>query len=255
MINTGTNRSVVTIPGTQTCQPQAPQTGWWWNAAQDGRGFGIEVRGNTMFMSGYLYDDTGRATWVVSAGPTALDGSFFNNTLYHVSNGQTLTGTYKAPAPVTLDGQITLSFTDARNGTLIWPGGSIPIVRFDDVVGSGNGITPSFVPENGWWWNESESGRGFFMEFKNNFAFIAGYMYEADGRPVWYTAQSTMASPQTFSSNWLKIGNGQTLTGSYKKPVVINSNVGPVTFQFTDTANAILTLPGGKTVAVTRHRF
>jgi len=255
MINGGTNRSIVAVPGSQSCQPQAPQTGWWWFPAQDGRGFGIEVRGNTLFMSGYLYDDTGRATWVVAAGATALDGSFFNNTLYHVSNGQTLTGQYKAPAPVTLDGQITLTFNDARNGTLIWPGGSIPIQRFDDVIGSGNGITPAFVPENGWWWNESESGRGFFMEFKNNFAFIAGYMYEADGRPVWYTAQSTMASPQRLSTSWLQVANGQTLTGPYKKPVVINSNVGPVTIQFSDAANAILTLPGGRNIAITRHRF
>ena len=44
---------------------------------------------------------------------------------------------------------------------------------------------PSFVPENGWWWNADESGRGFCIELKNNFAFIAGYMYEAEGRPVW----------------------------------------------------------------------
>ena len=255
MINGGIHRNVVAVPGTNVCAPQAPQTGWWWNPAEDGRGFGIEVRGNTMFMSGYLYDQSGNATWVVSAGPAALDGSFFNSTLYHVSNGQTLTGAYKAPAPVTLDGPITLSFTNARTGTLIWPGGTIPIQRFDDIIGSGNGVTPSFVPENGWWWNEAESGRGYFIEFKNNFAFIAGYMYEADGKPVWYTAQSTMASPQTFSSNWLQVANGQTLTGPYKKPVIINSNVGPVTIQFSDTANAILTLPTGVKVAITRHRF
>ena len=80
-------------------------------------------------------------------------------------------------------------------------------------------------------------------------------MYEADGRPVWYTAQKAMTTPQTFSSNWLQVANGQTLTGPYKKPIVINSNVGPVTMQFSDAANAILTLPGGRNVAITRHRF
>ena len=120
---------------------------------------------------------------------------------------------------------------------------------------SGKGATPSFVPENGWWWNADEDGRGFFMEFKNNFAFIAGYMYEADGRPVWYVAQNPMATPQTLSSTWLQVANGQTLTGPYKKPNIINSNVGPVSIQFTDVANAILTLPGGKQLAITRQRF
>ena len=253
MLNNGVHRNVVTVPGTQVCAPQAPQTGWWWNPAEDGRGFGIEVRGNSMFMSGYLYDNTGHATWIVTPGPVALDGSFFNGTLYQVANGQNLTGTYKAPSPPTTAGSITLSFTDANNGTLVWPGGSIPIQRLD--LGS-NGTTPSFVPENGWWWNASEDGRGFFMEFKNNFAFIAGYMYETDGRPVWYVTQNPMTTPQSFSSSWLQVGNGQTMTGPYKKPVIVNSSVGPVSIQFTDAANATLTLPGGRPpIAITRLRF
>lgn len=64
-----------------------------------------------------------------------------------------------------------------------------------------------------------------------------------------------MASPQTFSSNWLQVANGQTMTGAYKKPMIINSNVGPVTIVFQDAANATLTLPGGRQVAITRHRF
>ena len=67
-INGGVHRNVVSVPGVQTCDPQVPQTGWWWYPAQDGRGFGIEVRGNTLFMSGYLYDDAGKATWMVAEG-------------------------------------------------------------------------------------------------------------------------------------------------------------------------------------------
>jgi hypothetical protein len=128
-------------------------------------------------------------------------------------------------------------------------------VRFDDVIGSQNGQTPAFVPENGWWWNAAESGRGFFMEFKNNYAFIAGYMYEADGRPVWYVAQNPLTTPQSFSSTWLQVAGGQTMTGAYKKPSVINSNVGPVAIQFQDATNATLTLPGGRQLAISRERF
>ncbi|MEP7154943.1 MAG: hypothetical protein ABI905_04165 [Betaproteobacteria bacterium] len=255
MISGGTNRSVVAVPGVKNCQPQAPQTGWWWNPNESGRGFGIEVRGNSMFMSGYLYDETGHATWVVSPGPVALDGSFFNGPLYKVANGQTLTGTYK-PAAATAIGTITISFTDARNGTLIFPGGSsIPIQRFDDVIGSGGGTTPSFVPETGWWWNADESGRGFFVEIKNNYAFIAGYMYEANGDPVWYLTQNAMSTPQMFSSVWQQIANGQTLTGPYKPASISNANVGPVAIQFQDATHGVLTLPGGRQLAITRQLF
>jgi hypothetical protein len=45
------------------------------------------------------------------------------------------------------------------------------------------------------------------------------------------------------------------MTGPYKAPVIINSNVGPLSILFTDAANATLTLPGGRQVAITRHRF
>jgi hypothetical protein len=255
MINNGVHRNAVAIPGSNVCNPQAPQTGWWWNPAEDGRGFGIEVRGNNLFMSGYLYDDTGHATWVVSPGPVALDGSFYNGTLYQVANGQSLNGAYRAPATPTSAGTVTLTFNDSRHGTLIWPGGSIPIVRFDDVIGSGGGTTPAFVPENGWWWSAIESGRGYFLEVKNNYAFIAGYMYETDGRPVWYLTQNALTSPTSFSGNWLQVQGGQTLTGPYKKPTVLNANVGSAGIVFQDASNATLTLPNGRQVAITRQQF
>src|SRR5206468_1469563 len=78
MINNGTNRSAVTVPGAVTCQPQAPQTGWWWNPAQPGRGFSIEVQGTHIFFAAFHYDVSGRSTWNVASGPTSLDGSLFN---------------------------------------------------------------------------------------------------------------------------------------------------------------------------------
>ena len=60
MINNGINRSAITVPGARECRPQAPQTGWWWNPAESGRGFSIESSGNNLFMAAYLYDVSGR---------------------------------------------------------------------------------------------------------------------------------------------------------------------------------------------------
>src|SRR6185503_16384120 len=34
MLSGGPNRSVATVPGSVQCQPQKPQTGWWWNTAE-----------------------------------------------------------------------------------------------------------------------------------------------------------------------------------------------------------------------------
>jgi hypothetical protein len=257
MINTGTNRSVVTIPGTQTCQPQAPQTGWWWNKNEGGRGFSIETQGNNLFMAGYLFDESGRATWTLSGGATTLDGSLYNNTLLNFAGGQSLTGSYRTPTGPTAGGAITLAFTDARNGTLIWPGGSIPIERFDSVLPPlPAGTAPAtFAPENGWWWNASESGRGYFLEIKNNFAFIAGYMYDDNGNPLWYLTSGNLSTPQLYQSNWTQFANGQTLTGPFKPATQINANVGAIGIQFQSTTSATLTLPDSRTIPLTRFRF
>jgi alpha-tubulin suppressor-like RCC1 family protein len=264
MINNGVNRSVATIAASDAnapvCQPQSPQTGWWWNPAEGGRGFSIETLGNHLFMAGYLYDESGRATWTVSGGVTTLDGSLFNNALYSYANGQTLTGAYHKPSDPVPAGAVTLAFTDARHGTLIWPGGSVPIERFDSVLGASTVPQPSFVPENGWWWNASttdnhESGRGYFLEFKNSLAFLAGYMYDANGNPLWYLSSGNMPDPKAFQGSWSQYANGQTMTDAWKQNTLINGNVGPLTIQFQDTANATMTLPDGRQIPITRFKF
>ena len=61
MLNNGNNRSVASVDGSQKCQPQTPQTGWWWNTAEGGRGYSIEASGGRLFFASYLYDVSGRA--------------------------------------------------------------------------------------------------------------------------------------------------------------------------------------------------
>jgi hypothetical protein len=152
-------------------------------------------------------------------------------------------------------GSVTLAFTDARNGTLIWPGGAMPIERFDSVLPPSTSPPPSFVPENGWWWNAGESGRGYFLEFKNSFAFMAGYMYDASGNPLWYLSSGNMPVQQTFQGSWSQYANGQTMTGAYKPATQMNANAGALSIQFQDAANATMTLPDGRQLPVTRFKF
>src|SRR5450756_293749 len=44
-----------------------PDNGWWWNPAESGSGYSIELQGNQIFMGAYLYETSGVATWYVSA--------------------------------------------------------------------------------------------------------------------------------------------------------------------------------------------
>ena len=46
-----------------------------------------------------------------------------------------------------------LAFSDATHGTMIWPGGTVAIERFN-IVPNGSTMNPmSNQPESGWWWN------------------------------------------------------------------------------------------------------
>jgi hypothetical protein len=256
MINNGINRSAVTVPGARECKPQPPQTGWWWNPQEGGRGYSIEVAGNNLFMAAYLYDVSGRATWHVATGPTSLDGSLFNNQLLSFGGGVTLEGPYRPNTRLPDAGPITLTFDDATHGTMIWPGGTVAIQRFP-VSATGPGTPPlANQPENGWWWGgNADSGRGFFIEWQGANAFLAGYMYDAAGNATWYVAQNAapIANPQTFQGTWLSLANGQTLTGPYRAPSPATS-VGQVTIQFQGPDTAVLTLPSG-TLPLTRFRF
>ncbi len=232
-----------------------PQTGWWWNPSESGRGFTIEVSGNNLFMAGYLYAaNTGQAIWFVSGGGMSSSSSY-QGQMTAYGNGQTLTGAYIAPVPTVNIGTISLTFSDAAHGTLTWPGGTIPIERFNIVANGVNAPQASFQPETGWWWNSSENGRGFALEIQNGVMFLAGYMYDSAGNPIWYSSANSMSSQSLYQGNWLQYANGQTLMGSYRAPVVVNSSVGALQIQFQTTTSGTLTLPDGRAIPISRFRF
>lgn len=246
------NRPVATVPGAETCQPQAPQTGWWWNPNESGRGFSIEVVGSTLVLSGYIYNAAGQPTWFISAGQTSQDGSFYNGTMDTYRGGQTLGGAFRANSPSTSLGAVSLAFTNARKGTLIWPGGSVPIERLDSIIPDPVGVPP-VLPESGIWHNAQEPGRGYFMEFKNNFAAVTGYMYDNSGNPVWYLANQNMANSTLLQTNWNLYANGQAIGGVYRAPTA--SGAGSMSIQFTSRSTAIMTFPNGTQTSLTRFRF
>jgi len=259
MINSGVNQVAIKVPASGVnCDPQPPKTGWWWSTREGGRGYSIEQSGNTLFFAAYLYDASGRATWTIASGPTSLDGSLYVGRLEGYAGGQSLPGAFRPPGPASILGDLTLAFSDSSHGTMVWPGGTVAIERFDIAVPGGQNAAPlANQPESGWWWNPAEPGRGFFIEWQGGSLFMAGYMYDDAGNPVWYASANgtPMTNVQAYSSAWVQYANGQTLTGAYRAPTQVNSNVAPVTIQFQGAENGIMTLPGGRTTAIRRYRF
>jgi hypothetical protein len=229
-----------------------PGNGWWFNPAEGGRGFSIERRGNAVFMASYLYDSDGKALWLASLGQ--MRGNSVTFSLDRYGNGQTLTGAYVAPKLGASPGTATLTFTSSTQATLTWPGGTIPLQRFE-FISQGATLGASFdAPETGWYYAPSEGGRGYFLEVQGTTMFLAAYMYDSSGAPVWYIAQGVMDSPSAFTADLIQYAGGQTLTGAYQAPKG-TTNLGQVRVNFSSAAEAVLTLPGGATTNLVRYRF
>ena len=233
-----------------------PQSGWWWNASEPGRGYFIEATNGAFYTGSFLYDGTGNPIWFAT-GPGQTTSSGFSGVLGTYGGGQTLTGSYRTPTGPTSAGQASFSFSDASHGTILWPGGTVPIVRYEINPAAHSLSQPAniFRPETGWWWNEAEGGRGFAVEVQGNDMFIAGFMYRSDGSPVWYVSAGTMTTSQVYQGTWTEYANGQAMGGAFKPATVKNANVGAVSMVFSSTTTAVLTLPDGRRISLKRYRF
>jgi hypothetical protein len=234
--------------------PVIPQTGFWWNPNESGRGFVIEQRGGSLFMAAFLYAPSGEATWY-GIGPGPVTGSAYTGALTNYCCGQTLNGAYRPPSVLGSAGSISISFSSATQGTLTWPEGTIPIQKFDFGPSGSEATQPVGTPQPGWWYTPTESGRGYTVEIQGNVMYFAAYMYDTLGNPLWYVSTGPMTNTLLYQGRLEQFGDGQTLTGTYIAPPVVNPNVGAITLQFTSTTSATLTLPDGEQVQIARFRF
>lgn len=118
--------------GSATPQPATnPQTGWWYNPAEGGRGFAIEVQNGQMFLASYMYDGAGNPTWYLATGAMS-DAALFQGELQLFGNGPALGAVYRSPGVVNANvGAVTVQFTSTTDATLTLPDGrQIPLVRF-----------------------------------------------------------------------------------------------------------------------------
>jgi hypothetical protein len=225
----------------------SPQTGWWWNPQESGRGFFIERQGNNVFMAGYLYEADGRATWFTAFG--AMSGSSFSGDMNTATGGQTLTGAFKPNTAGPSLGRISVTFTSPTEASMTWPGGTVPLARFRFGQGASDGF------DSGWWWSTTEPGRGYSIELQGNSVFMVGFMYDDAGNATWYLSSGS-ASEAGYRSVWAQVANGQSLTGTYRAPTVTNGNVGAVTIPpTTSLTTRTLTMPDGRAVTLTRFPF
>lgn len=124
---------VLLNPGSSALPPAPgyPEPGVWWNPAEPGRGFVIDVQGTQLAIGAYLYDADGRPLWLTTNAemPTRFR---FEAEWFRFSGGQTLRGAFRpAQRDASPVGRVTIDFSSPREGRLTLPDGrEIPIVRF-----------------------------------------------------------------------------------------------------------------------------
>ncbi|MBM3549565.1 MAG: hypothetical protein FJX54_21720, partial [Alphaproteobacteria bacterium] len=108
-----------------------PQTRWWWNASEGGRGFFIEAQNTAMFVSFYMYNSAGQAVWYVASG-SMISSTVFQGTISEYSGGSTLTAsTFRAPTGSSSAGTVTIQFGTTTTATMTLPNGSqVALTRF-----------------------------------------------------------------------------------------------------------------------------
>ena len=235
-----------------------PENGVWWNAAESGCGFTVDVQGTQLALGMFMYESSGSAVWYAGVLAQQPDNAYAGS-VSRFSGGQTLAGSYKAPTGSAVAATVKLQFDSAKNGLLSVtpPAGAvstISIQRF--VLTSGSSQTPTPALQSGIWWNADESGRGFFIDSQGDRVSIGSYMYDESGQPVWYTTTGSMQSDgRTFSGAMQQFVGGQSLGGSYKLPTLINGNVGTLSLVVQSATTATLTLPNGRALPLTRFGF
>lgn len=124
--------STVIVTGPLTCGARfevtsvEPATGFWYDPARSGMGFGIERSGARMMISGYLYRADGTPLWFIAAGN--YDGLAMTAPMQTFQGGPMLGGDAKAGMTLVPNGTVNLRFTGPTRGMITWDGLATPIM-------------------------------------------------------------------------------------------------------------------------------
>lgn len=256
MFASGLYQAALSIPGSSQCTaslasapaPDSPGalTGLWWNSGESGWGVHFTQRRDVIFAAWYTYDATGAPKWYVAsncalpAGNTGISGTC-SGSLYEVS-GPVFFGAPFNPGLVNVAaaGTLQVAFQNANSASMTYTiGAQTRTVALSRQVFA-SGTTPPAVDYTDLWWNPDESGWGMAISHQYAVMFLAWYVYDATGKPVWYVASDCAVSGS------LCVGNLYRTTGPPSGPVFDPARVqvfaaGTVNLIFTDANNGLLT--------------
>ena len=149
-----------------------PDSGWYWNSNESGRGFNIEIQNNVLFMSGFVYDQAGNPIWVVGSCTMTSDRNCSAD-LYQTAGGQCIGCAYNGFPSTAKYGTAAIFFTSEITALVTINGTTLTLQRQQFAIDLTNVATPLL----GEW------------------AFISGTQL----LPVYFGDRITFSSAQTLS--------------------------------------------------------
>lgn len=112
-----------------------PEKGMWWNPNESGRGYGIDVQDNILFVTYYGYDEAGKSTFFTSLGALTSTGEEWISADWNgFSGGQCWGCSYSAPTPTSI-GAARFKFDTPLTGTITLSNGTSIQIQRQSVVG------------------------------------------------------------------------------------------------------------------------
>ena len=217
-----------------------PITGLWWNAAESGWGLNVVQHGNIAFAAWYTYDSSGNPKWYVAPRCPLYDsgvGQGCISDVYEVHGPIPFTG---APLQATNVGFVEFDFPDSGNASMFYEflraGDFIVLTR--EPLRSGPALP---IDYSDLWWNPAESGWGLVITQESNVMFLALYVFDGSGNPVWYVAPDCeVASSGQSCTGALYKTAGPALGTRFDPSKVHATHVGTATVTFSDASNGTL---------------
>ncbi len=259
----GTSSAVAGVPSTPLYQPGTDYTDLWWNPNESGWGLSIVQHADaTIFAAWYLYDGSGRPTWIVMPGGSWVSPTSFQGDLYSGSGPDPVTGAFDPALVVrTKVGSGRLDFSAPDRATLTYTVNGLTESRAIQVERFGTPAAQPAVSYTDLWWNPSESGWGISIHEQYDALFAIWYEYRGDGSPEWLVMSGgSWTAPDTFTGTLYRTayGSGRYFGAPFDPGAVARTAVGTLALRFTSATTATMTYSVDGVVgsrAITRQSF
>ena len=106
-----------------------PRTGHWYDPAEDGTGYNIDIQDGKIVVTVYSYKTDGDSEWYIATGDMTNGQQSFTGTLTKLRNGACISCAYVKPILAGSDGTISISFTSETTATVTKPGGRVAEIK------------------------------------------------------------------------------------------------------------------------------